>query len=138
MPPRDIEDPVFAIGADRHRKLVAIVRDLLLVEGRLRREHIVKGRQGKAAAGPQIDAEILPLAVGGADQPENHLAFEEFGPVLLQLVAHGQQLQNVDRAWPILVADDGRLIFARRGNSERLAAILLPETQKHFFSPFSP
>ncbi len=126
----DVEDLVFAAGADRHRKLVAVVRNLFLVECRLRREHVIEWGEGNAAPRAEVDAEIFAVPVGRADQPEYDLAFEEIGAVLRWLVARGQQLQYIDRARPVLVADDGGLIFAGRRDAERLAAILLGNAEQ--------
>lgn len=92
MPPVDVEDPIAAGIADRHRELELVAADVVGVKVRLRSQDIVKRRQPISAARREEDAEILRMAVGRSDQPEQDLCLEERELVRLRIVAAQQEL----------------------------------------------
>lgn len=122
MPPGDLRHPVVPVSASRHCHPESVWCDLPFVGGWLRRQYVVEGGQIESAAGFQENAEVLGMAIGCANQPEQYLALEEHCLVALRIVRAAQEFENVVHSRAAVT-----LILERWRNAERLAAILLRE-----------
>ena len=87
MPTGHLVQPVVTVGACGHREPEPVLRNLVGVDGRLGREHIVEGGQAVASAGLQEDTEILGVPVRCTNEPEEDLALEKGGCVGLRIVS---------------------------------------------------
>src|SRR5208282_6102831 len=121
----DRVDRVMPVVADRHGELHLVLRDLTRIEAGLRRDDVVERREAESAARREPDAEILGMAVGGAEQPEYDLRFEEGSLVDVRRIAALQKVRDG--------ADAGTafgFVFARRRNRQGLTAILLGQSEE--------
>src|SRR5262245_3521841 len=107
MPGRDGVHHIMTLVADRHGEPEALLLDLTGIEGRLHRQDVIEQRQAEATARREPYAEILGVAVGGSDQPEEQLRLEEGAAILLRCVAALEQLEHLANAGAAV-----RLVFA--------------------------
>ena len=68
---------VVAVCAHRHRELHLVLTDLFGIQTRLRGHDVIERREPKSSARRKVDAEILRVAIGRAEQPENNLRLEQ-------------------------------------------------------------
>ncbi|MCY1541514.1 hypothetical protein D9M68_772100 [compost metagenome] len=83
-------------------------------------QHVVQRSEAIAAAALQKDREILRMAVGGGEQPEEHLRLHEVdlvGGRLCTAVEHAQDLTHAGAAV--------RFVFERARHAEGLAEVFL-------------
>ena len=120
MSSEDINHFISSAFANRHRQLEFVFRYLFLIQGRLRREHVIKRRETVSSFGSKRDAEILPVSVRGANQPIDDLRLEKGSLILDRLVGALQEFETINDAWSALV-----LVFFDRRYAHGLTKILL-------------
>lgn len=83
-------------------------------------DHVVEGRHLEAAAGQQMNAEVLCVTIGCGKQPHDQLRFEEADQVLLRLRRSLQKFGDLLDAWPAI-----GLVLCIRRDTQRLAHVFL-------------
>ncbi|MCY1225803.1 hypothetical protein D9M72_380100 [compost metagenome] len=98
MPPLDLLDGVVRIPAvQRHRQPGPLRRHLVLAfaDDRMRRQDVVQRRRFIAAARKMADAEVLAMAIGGREQPEDDLREEEIAAIGLRRARAGEDVGDL-------------------------------------------
>ena len=119
--------PVSVLGPHCHGQLGLVRRDLrwAFAQHRIRRQHVVQRRELIAPPGPDEEAEVLRMAVGGAQHPEQHLRLEEDPPVLLPCQRAFQQVEDRVDAGPAI-----GLVLGRWRQALGLAHVFLGQTHQ--------
>ena len=120
MARHDLIEPVMPTLAERHRELRPAPGNLASRHARLRAHHVVERGHPEPAAGTQEQAEILGMAIGRADEPERRLRPQDEPDVAFRFIASLEERDQITNPRAAI-----GLVFERRGNRERLAAILL-------------
>ena len=89
------------------------------------RTYVIERGQVEASAGTQCDAEILRVAIGGAEHPEQDAGAHEGGDILRRRVAALQELDDVAHLRPAV-----RLVFSGRRHGAGLANVFLRQAQQ--------
>ena len=127
--------PVRIFATHRHGQACPVGRQLArpLAQQRVDGEHVIQGRHLEAFARAQEEAEVLGVAVGCAQHPEQQLRHEEVKAVTLALgraIQHGHDA-FYPRATVGLVLQHGRCAGG-------LAHVLLRQAQQRVAVPYAP
>lgn len=128
MAPLDVLEPVMLVLAGkRHRQLAVVQRELirLFAFHRPDRHHVVDRREPVAAFRQQRDAEILRMAVRGAEHPEQQLHGDERAQVFFRVYRKTQHVRQAEHSGATV-----GLVLEMRRLAERLAEILLRQAQQ--------
>ncbi|CCK17516.1 hypothetical protein BN136_3526 [Cronobacter universalis NCTC 9529] len=117
---------IVTAAAHRHRQLALLPRNLVITrpDNRPGGKDVIERRQVVTVAGQVRDAEVLGVAVGRGEDPEDNLGAEKMRAIRLRVFRTAQDSHDIADAGPAV-----GLIFTQRRDAERLAHILLRQTQ---------
>lgn len=122
---RNLPHFIARLVAKRHHQTEVLPGKLLRIDARPCLERVVEWRQLKSPAGMKKEAEVLRMSVCGTQEPENDVCLQDVLLVGKRFVTTPKQLKNL--------LDPGssiRLVFSRRRNGKRLAAIFQRKVKK--------